>query len=71
MVITKVKYFSKKYKNVLGSIKFFLNNLKTPVIPPLFYSNKFASDFKDKAELFVSFSAKKCSLIKNDSKLAP
>ena len=65
-VITKVKYFSKKYKNVLGSI-----NLKTPVIPPLFYSNKFASDFKDKAELFVSFSEKKCSLIKNDSKLPP
>ena len=52
-------------------LNFFLNNRKTPVIPPLFHSNKFVSDFKEKAELFISFSAKKCSLIKNDSKLPP
>ena len=52
-------------------MKFFLNNRKISVIPPLFHNNKFVTDFKEKAELFNSFSAKQCSLIKNDSKLPP
>ena len=49
----------------------FLSNRKRPVIPPLFHSNRFATDFKEKTELFISFFAKQCSLIKNDSKLPP
>ena len=32
-----------------------LNDKKTPCIPPLFYDNKFITDFKEKAELFNSF----------------
>ena len=42
----------------------FLNNKKIPLIPPLFHENKFVTDFKEKAELFNSFFAKQCSLIK-------
>ena len=30
----------------------FLNNKKIPLIPPLYYYNRFITDFKDKAELF-------------------
>ena len=52
-------------------LKFFLNNRKIPVIPPLFHNNKFATDLKEKAELFNSLFAKQCSLIKNDSKIPP
>ena len=52
-------------------LKFFLNNRKIPVIPPLFHNNKFFTDFKVEAELFNSFFPKQCSLIKNDSKLPP
>ena len=49
----------------------FLNNRTIPVIPPLFHNNKFVIYFKEKAELCNYFFAKKCSLIKNDSKLPP
>ena len=50
-------------------LKIFLNNRKTPVIPPLFHNNKFVTNFKQKAELFNSFFTKQCSLTKNESKL--
>ena len=78
---SKQKYFSrlthklstiqKSSKAYWALLKFFLNNRKIPVIPPLFHNNKFVTDFKEKAELFNSFFAKQCSLIKNDSKLPP
>ena len=57
---------SKAYWSLL---KGFLNNKKIPLTPPLFHENRFITDFKEKAELFNSFFAKQCSLIRNDSEL--
>ena len=67
----KLNTIQKSTKAYWALLKFFLNNRKIPVIRPLFHSNKFVTDFKEKAELFNSFFAKQCSLIKNDSKLPP
>ena len=50
-------------------LKVFLNNRKIPVIAPVFHKNKLVTNFKEKAELFNSFFAKQCALIKNGSKL--
>ena len=50
-------------------LKYFLNNKKVRVIPPLFHENEFATNFKKKAELFNSFFARQCSLIINNTKL--
>ena len=38
-------------------------------MPPSFHENRFITDFKEKVELFYSFFAKQCSLIRNDSEL--
>ena len=35
---------------------------KIPIIPPLFYENRFVTDFKEKAQLFNIFFSKQCSL---------
>ena len=43
---------SKTYWSIL---KIFLNNKKIPCISPLFYENKFITNFKEKAELFNTF----------------
>ena len=64
--LSKVNKSSKAYWSLL---KTFLNNKKIPVIPPLFHENKFVTNFKEKAELFNTFFAAQCSLIKNDSAL--
>ena len=56
---------SKAYWSLL---KAFLNNKKIPLIPRLFQENCFITDFKEKAELFNSFFAKQCFLIRNKSK---
>ena len=64
--LSNVQRNSKTYWSLLNR---FLNNKKIPLIPPLFHENKFVTDFKEKAELFNSFFAKQCSLIKNSSKL--
>ena len=50
-------------------LKIFLNIKKIPLMPPLFHSNCFISDFKQKAELFNNFFSNQCSLINNNSKL--
>ena len=67
----KLNTIQKSTKVYWALLKIFLNNRKIPVIPPLLHNNKFLSDFKKKAELFNSFFAKQCSLIKSDSKLPP
>ena len=67
----KLNIIQKITKAYWGLLKFFLNNSKIPVIPPLFHNNKFITDFKEKAELFISFFRKQCLLTKNNSKLPP
>ena len=47
----------------------FLNKKTIPLITLLYYDNCFITDFKEKAELFHSFSSKQCSLIFNDISL--
>ena len=64
--LTNVPRNSKRCWSLLNH---FLNNIKIPLIPPLFHENKFVTDFKEKAKLFNTFFAKQCSLIKNSSKL--
>ena len=63
---TNAEKSSKAYWSI---IKSFLNNKKIPLIPPLFYANRFITNFKEKAELFNSFFADQCSLMSNSSKL--
>ena len=75
---SKQKYFLRLTQNLniiqqrtkayWALLKVFLKNCKKFVIPPLFYNNKFVTDFKKKAELFNSFFEKQFSLMKNDSK---
>ena len=50
-------------------LKHFLNNKKNTLIPSVILRNRLMTDFKEKAELFHSFFAKQCSLIRSDSKL--
>ena len=59
----------KSSKVYLSLLKAFLNSKKIPLISPLFHENRFITDFKEKEELFNSFFAKQCSLIRNDSEL--
>ena len=56
-------------KSYLSILKTFLNNKKTPYIPPLLYYSKFIMDFKEKVELFNDFFTKQCSFDNNNSKL--
>ena len=65
--LTNVRKNCKAYWSLLRGL---LNNRKIPLIPPLFYGNKFVKDFKGKAELFNSPFGTQCSLISNSSKLA-
>ena len=67
----KINTIQKSTKAYWALSKIFLNHRKIPVIPPLFHSNRFVTDFKEKAEIFNSFFAKQCSLIKNERKLPP
>ena len=46
-----------------------LNNKKIPLIPPLYYDNRFITGLKEKAELFNSCFSKQYSLISNSSAL--
>ena len=69
----KNKYYSKVAEGLLDPstslktywsiLKTFLNNKKIPVIPPIFYDNKFITDFKRKAEVF---NPKQCTPLVNN-----
>ena len=48
--LVNAQKISKAYWSVL---KMFLNNKKIPLISPLFQANRFITDFKEKAELFL------------------
>ena len=75
----KNKYYSKLAKRLLdysastktywSILKTFLNNKKIPVIPPIFYDNRFITDFKQKAEIFNSHFFKQCTPLINNSKI--
>ena len=50
-------------------LKSFLNDRKIPIIPPLYHSGNFITDFRQKAELFKSYFAEQRSMLQNSSKL--
>ena len=68
-MLAKLTKFHKSSKAYWSLLKTFLNNKKIPLIPPLYHQGDFITNFKIKAELFNSFFASQCSLMKNDSKL--
>ena len=64
--LSMTRTYPKTYWSLL---KLFVNNKKIPIIALLFHENKFATDFKEKAELFNAFFDKQCSLIDTNSNL--
>ena len=46
-----------------------LDNKKIHLIHPLYYDNRFITDFKEKAERFNLFFSKQCSLISSNTSL--
>ena len=77
--LLKKKYYHNTVNKLLNTqknskvywllLKIFLNNKKIPIIPPLFYENRFITDFKEEAQLFNILFFKQCSLIPNNSSL--
>ena len=65
----KLTNVSKNCKAYWSLLRRLLSNKKIPLIPPLFYENKFVTDFKEKADLFNFHFATQCLLISNSSKL--
>ena len=45
----------------------FLNNIKAPITPPVFFRGKLISDFEKIAELSNNHFASQCSVVKNSS----
>ena len=75
--LLKKKYYHNTVNKLLNTqknskvywllLKIFLNNKKIPIIPPLFYENRFITDFKEKVQLFNVFFSKQRSLIPNNN----
>ena len=65
--VNKLMNTQKNYKVYWSLLKIFLNYKKITIIPPLFYENRFITDFKKKAQLLNIFFPKQCSLIPNNS----
>ena len=61
-------WFNKKIRSLIQEK--IINNKKMSIVPPLFYENRFITDFKEKAKLFNFFLfSKQCFLIPNNSSL--
>ena len=50
-------------------LKTFVNGKKVPIIPPLLITDKFVTNFLEKANLFNEFFSKQCQLLQNNSTL--
>ena len=69
--VAKEKYYHNTVNKLMNTqknyywslLKISLNNKKILIIPPLFYENRFITDFKEKAQLFNIFFSNQCSLI--------
>ena len=46
-----------------------INTTKIPIIPTIFYENRFIGDFNGNAEYFNFLFSKQCSLIRNNGSL--
>ena len=68
-IANKLNNTQKNSRSYWSLMKIFLNNKKIPLIPPLFYENRFITDFRGKSELFNCFFSEQCSLLANHSKL--
>ena len=67
--VNKLMNTQENYKSYWSLLKIFLNNMKIPIIPPLFYKNRFITDFKEKVQHFNIFFSEQCFLIPNISSL--
>ena len=62
-VSQKLPSISTSSKWYWSLLKRMLNDKKGPVIPPLFHTNNFRSNFKEKSKLFNEYFPKHCLLI--------
>ena len=67
--INKLITTQKNSKVYWSLLKFFINNKKIPIMPPMSYENRFITDFKKKADLFNFFFSQQCFLTANNSSL--
>ena len=58
-----------QWKTYGSILKGFYNGKRVPVIPPLLVNNKFATNFKAKANIFNDFFSKQCTPLANGIKL--
>ena len=65
--VNKLMDNQKNYKVYWSLLKLVINNKKKPVIPPLFYENRFIRDFKGKDQFLNIFFPKQCFHIPNNS----
>ena len=65
----KLTQYTKNTKVYRTLLKRFFNNKKIPLIPPVFPWKWVCNRFQEKAELFNSFFAKQCFLIRYSSEL--
>ena len=54
-MVKKLNNLQRNSKAYWSLLRCLLNNKKIPLIPPLFYENKFVTNFLEKAEVFNSF----------------